>query len=142
LALRITLAVYLFALALIAFWPVPVDGAAKGTLDIITAWCATHGLGIITYAHIESTANVLLFVPLGMLLTLLLRPSRFWMPPLICFAASVFIELSQGALLAHRFASLGDVIANTIGGLVGTAIALATRRSPASPERPTSAIDI
>ena len=50
--------------------------------------------------------------------------SRWWLAPVICFVATVLIELSQGALLPHRVASIGDVIANTIGGILGTLAAV------------------
>ena len=43
---------------------------------------------------------------------------------MICFVATVLIELSQGVLLPQRVASIGDVIANTVGGILGTLAAV------------------
>ena len=34
--------------------------------------------------------------------------------------ATVIIELGQGVLLPQRVASIGDVIANTVGGILST----------------------
>ena len=44
---------------------------------------------------------------------------------MICFVATVIVEVGQGVLLPQRVASPGDVIANTIGGFLGTLAAVA-----------------
>ena len=50
--------------------------------------------------------------------------SRWWLAPVICFVATVIVEVGQGVLLPQRVASPGDVIANTVGGLLGTLAAV------------------
>lgn len=121
---RLSLALYIAMLAVIGFYPTPVDRPVDAALFRVIAWSARHGLAFVTYARIETDANILLFVPFGLLLTLMLKPQHWWWAPVICLAASTVVELGQGILLPHRFSSLADVLANTVGGIIGTAVAL------------------
>ena len=123
--LRIVLGAYVALLAVVGFFPSPVDRPIDAPLSRIIQWCGQHGLGFITYARVEFGANIALFVPLGMLIALLFGPRRWWRAPIICFVTTVIIELGQGALLPQRVASIGDVIANTVGGILGTLAAVA-----------------
>ena len=123
-ALRIILGAYVAVLAVVGFFPSPIDRPVAAPLSRIIQWCGQHGLGFITYASVEFGANIALFVPLGLLLALLFGPHRWWLAPVICFVATVLIELGQGALLPQRVASIGDVIANTVGGVLGTLTAV------------------
>ena len=122
------LVAYLVAALLIGFWSTPVDGPARGwllhTLDVL------HLRGIplaVNYATVESAANVLFFVPLGILLTAIL-PRRRW-PLAVVFGAlfSCGIELGQLVFLPARFASWSDVAANTAGAASGVALTLVIR---------------
>ena len=122
--LRIVLGAYAVLLAVVGFFPSPVDRPVDAPLSRIIQWCEQHGLGFITYGRVEFGANIALFVPLGMLIALLFGPRRWWRAAVICFVATVIIELGQGALLPQRVASIGDVIANTIGGILGTLAAV------------------
>lgn len=89
-----------------------------------------EGLGMTWFGSgwIEFAANVLLFVPLGLLLTLLFR--RPWIGVVVSLAASVAVELAQ-LVVPSRQASLRDVVANALGAAIGAAIAwlLVRRRS-------------
>ena len=123
--LRIVLGAYVALLAVVGFFPSPVDRPIEAPLSRIIQWCGQHGLGFITYARVEFGANIALFVPLGMLIALLFGPRRWWRAPVICFVATVIIELGQRVLLPQRVASIGDVIANTVGGIFGTLAAVA-----------------
>lgn len=115
---RVVLTVYGISLALIALWPVPVDSGASGFLRGVT-----RVLPALTYARIEFTANILLFVPLGVLLMLILRRRYLILP--IAIVTTVAIECSQGLLLDKRTPSLLDIIANTAGACVGMLIVAA-----------------
>jgi glycopeptide antibiotics resistance protein len=119
---RVWLAGYVVALALIAFWPVPVDRAAQGLVAAIT-----RAVPFLTYDVIETAANVVLFVPLGALLALVL-PRRALLVLGIALVATVAIELAQAALLPERTPSLRDVLANLCGAAVGLSIVLLVRR--------------
>jgi glycopeptide antibiotics resistance protein len=66
--------------------------------------------------------NVLLFVPLGVLLVLVLR--RSWLEAaLVAVALSGALELVQLVPALHREATLGDVLTNGLGGLIGAGVA-------------------
>ncbi len=74
----------------------------------------------------EPLANVLLFVPLGLLVSTL-----GWRLGAVLgfgFGVSVVIEVTQYLLDIGRTADVNDVIENTLGVLVGCLVALAVRR--------------
>lgn len=123
---RILLVLYAVAVLPIAFWPTPVDQAFRGWVLQFAAFVRENGLIWLQYEHIEFTANILMFVPLGLLLTVELRSSRLrsWLPPVVGLAASVLIEAVQLVLLPERFTTAFDVVANTSGALLGWLIAL------------------
>lgn len=110
------LVVYGVALALVALWPVPVDSGSRVFLKAVT-----RAVPWLTYPRIEFGANILLFVPLGLLLALLLGRSRHLVLP-IAITITVTIESLQAVLLTRRTASLLDVVANTAGACVGLLI--------------------
>ncbi|KZX21427.1 VanZ family protein [Rathayibacter tanaceti] len=110
---------YLAALAAIAFWPTPVDAAIDGDLGRVTSWFARHGLPAVDYGFIESAANIALFIPLGLLVALNLRPRRAWIAVLVGAVTSSVIELGQLLFLAARFATAHDVLMNTSGAALG-----------------------
>jgi VanZ family protein len=61
--------------------------------------------------------NVLLFVPLGVGLSLSgLSP---WKAVLICFALSLSIETAQAFIVRGRDSTLSDILTNTSGGAIG-----------------------
>ncbi|RYC04427.1 VanZ family protein [Nocardioides zhouii] len=81
--------------------------------------------------HYGIALNVLLFVPLGAVLAALTR--RPVLTLLVCLACSAFVEVSQARWL-QREGGWTDIVANTVGALVGVAlVSLATRarRRPA-----------
>lgn len=64
----------------------------------------------------DAIANVVLFLPLGLALGLLFRSCLVFAIPLLI---SLLIEAAQAFLLTGRHASLGDVLFNSIGGVLG-----------------------
>jgi glycopeptide antibiotics resistance protein len=71
------------------------------------------------YATVESVANVLFFVPLG-LLVVLLAGARWWWAGLAAgVVVSAGIETGQALFLPARTATLDDVVANGVGALLG-----------------------
>jgi VanZ family protein len=121
-ALSVALAgAYLLALALIALWPSHVDE----DLDIVGSGPARLMIEHLNlsasqaYDSIEFAANVLLFVPLGVL-TLTALPRQRWVRGVaLAAAASIAIELAQTIALPERTASWRDIIANSTGGAIG-----------------------
>ncbi|TFD06115.1 VanZ family protein [Cryobacterium sp. TMT1-62] len=120
---------YLVALAFIAFWPVPVDRAAYDSLLALIDWLQEHGApGWVRYGLVEFIANIALFVPVGLFVVLVAGARRWWLAVLVGFAASCTIELGQLIFLPDRFATLADVVANTVGAAVGTVLGLVLLR--------------
>ncbi|PPF63062.1 VanZ family protein [Clavibacter michiganensis] len=116
------LSVIAVAVVAITFWPTPVDQPFQSALARLLASLHRHGLPEwVTYSVVESASNVVMFVPLGALIALLAWPSLWWISGVLGFFASLTIELSQALLLPQRFASAGDVAANTAGALLGGA---------------------
>jgi VanZ family protein len=68
--------------------------------------------------EVERTANVLLFVPAGLLLCYLFPRASRWLVWLACVAASACVEAVQ-LPLAGRDATPVDVLTNTIGAAIG-----------------------
>ncbi|MFI8632462.1 VanZ family protein [Microbacterium sp. NPDC077663] len=109
----LVLAGYVLALALIAFWPTPVDADVAPLIDALS-----RRLPAITRPRVEFAANVALFVPFGVLLPLILRRSLELVLP-IAIVATVTIECMQALALAQRVPSVLDIIANVTGASVG-----------------------
>jgi glycopeptide antibiotics resistance protein len=127
-ARRVTLwltLLYVLVLALIAFWPTPVDRGAHGSLLEFITWLHQHGAPHwVDYNFIEFSANVALFIPVGLLVVMLAGPRRWWMGTVVGFFTSCGIELGQLMFLPERYATINDVVANSLGALVGTLLAL------------------
>mgnify|MGYP001407061018 CR=1 FL=1 len=107
------LIVYFVALALIAFWPTPIDRAAGSFLLRLG-----RVVPLLSYTRIEFTANVLLFVPFGVLVALLLRVHRY-LAVGFGLGLSIGIECVQWIALPARTPSIYDVLANTAGAALG-----------------------
>lgn len=73
----------------------------------------------------SSGANVVLFVPFGFLVAAFLPLRRAWMALAAGIFASTFIEVGQGLFRPERFATAPDVIANSLGAAIGTAVVYA-----------------
>ncbi|WP_254788242.1 VanZ family protein [Arthrobacter sp. ok909] len=113
-------------LALIGFWPSPVDKPVQG--DIAGALLLLHAVGIprwINYAFVEASANVVLFIPVGIAATLAFPGRKWWQNAALGLLASACMELGQLLFLSSRFASLLDVATNTAGCVAGTLMAAA-----------------
>lgn len=84
------------------------------------------GLGwtFIRTGHVDAALNVILFVPLGFLMTCALRPS--WLGMLVALALSVSAELVQ-TLLPARTASLRDILTNIVGAGIGVFVVVCMR---------------
>lgn len=95
----------------------------------------------VTHLQMESTLNVLLFVPFGPALALLLSRRMWVLAPVAAFVASFAIEHAQ-RYVPGRIPDLQDILWNTIGGIIGAFLAGASRetyrwitRCPADGER-------
>lgn len=71
--------------------------------------------------NFELLANVVLFVPLGFLLPIAFKRLKWWQTDLICFGATCVVELVQPFF--GRVFQPDDLITNTLGGVIGCALA-------------------
>ncbi|GAA1356363.1 hypothetical protein GCM10009596_05110 [Arthrobacter rhombi] len=118
---------YLAAVLLIVFWPVPVDRPVQGGLGRGLTWWHDHGVPEwVDYGLVEWLANVVMFVPWGAFGAAVLAPRRWWLVALAALLASSTIEMAQLVLLTARFASLADVAANTLGAILGVLLCAVT----------------
>jgi glycopeptide antibiotics resistance protein len=119
--------------ALVVFWPSPVDQDSAGTLKAVLR--RFHGMGVpgwVNYSFVENLANVLMFVPFGLLAAAWLPARRIWWAAAGGIVASCLIESAQALLLPNRFATIYDVTANSLGAALGCIVVYAwhSRRTP------------
>lgn len=110
------LGVYLLGVVAILLLPVSYS-------DIVTAIGERLGsVGISGFGTgwIEFVTNILLFAPLGFLLTLLF--GRSWRGVLLALLLSVAAEIAQ-MVIPSRQPSLRDILANLLGAALGAGIA-------------------
>lgn len=125
--LLIALGTYVCALATIALWTSPVDQGVDVPNLPPVGW-VKNALGLTdaqVYTLAEVSANVVLFIPLGVFAVLIFPQWRWWHAGLAACAVSCVIELAQAIARPQRFATLTDVVANTAGGTLGALLCLA-----------------
>ncbi|WP_421742074.1 VanZ family protein [Cellulomonas sp.] len=117
--------VYLVGLVRVTLWPKlgPDDGF--DLVRTVLTWLDAHGFPL-TYSATEFLANIVLFVPFGLLVGLLTR-LRPWTVVGLGLATSVAIELAQLLFRPDRVADVRDLVANTLGTAVGVGVLLAAR---------------
>ncbi|TFD91850.1 VanZ family protein [Cryobacterium lactosi] len=124
----VLLAAYVVVVLLATLWPTPLDqgysAAIQKVLDVVHRNGVPEWFG---YNKLEFSANVAMFVPLGFLSALLLPARVWWLALVMCPALSIVIEITQAVFLAARFATLTDVISNSIGAVIGILIAVLLR---------------
>ncbi|QOT16030.1 VanZ family protein [Paenarthrobacter sp. YJN-5] len=134
------MAAYLACLAAVGFWPTPVDKPIQGTLASILGYLHDHGVpGWFNYKFIEASANVVLFIPFGILIAMSLPGLKWWRLVALGALASICIELGQLLFMAARFATLMDILMNTAGALIGVAIVRLILRKLTAPPTSTTA---
>ena len=119
------LAAYVIFVLAVLLWPTPVDAPVDALLQRVLD--AAHRRGVpaaVDYDTVEVAANVAMFVPVGALLAAALPAGRRWVAVVVCILLSAGGEAAQALLLPARFASLGDIEANSTGGLIGWLIAV------------------
>lgn len=117
--LRGLLVAYLLAVAAVTLGPAPADDGTLGLVRTLVARLADLGLPI-TYLGLEAVANVVMFVPFGVLVGLLLDRPR-WVVVLLGAVTSAAIETVQLAL-PTRVPTLQDVVLNTLGAALGVVV--------------------
>lgn len=91
-------------------------------------------VSVLTYARAEVLMNAAIVVPLTLLGSLVVRRLRWQDWTTYTFLGACAVELFQGLFLPHRQASFSDIVANTLGALVG-ALLVRMLRGSNSPRR-------
>jgi glycopeptide antibiotics resistance protein len=86
---------------------------------------------LVTYTRAEVLMNAAIIVPLTFLGSLVLRRVRWQDWTTYAFLGAIAVELTQGLLLPDRQASFSDIVANTVGALIGALLARLLRRDRA-----------
>lgn len=102
-------------------WPSPPDMGRAPLLQRLLTWAHDAGLPrAFDVAALELTANIAMFVPLGLLLASSARVRTPWLAVAAGLAFSATIETVQ-IVLPGRFPTVQDVVANTLGAGLGAA---------------------
>lgn len=115
---------YLAFVAWLTLTPQPIDADRQQL--IVRALDALHRRGYLEtldYDRLEFVANIGLFVPVGMFLLILFGSRLWWLAGLGSFALTLAIESAQ-TQIPGRVSDGRDLLANTVGGLIGVAVAL------------------
>ncbi|WP_227497138.1 VanZ family protein [Planctomonas psychrotolerans] len=116
---------YLGLVAWITLGPPPRTGSDNSLLWTMIGFFAEHRFtSWLTYSRVEFLANVAMFVPIG-LFFLLLFGRRLWIVAVLASAGLTVAIESVQLFLPERVSDLRDIVANSVGGLVGVLLALA-----------------
>ena len=121
--LRVVLVAYSLILGWILLWP---SGAiAAATIEHVHRLLLAPGLlaGLITEGRVQFALNALMVAPVPLLATLLWPRWTWERWTAYGFVASGTVELIQGLLLQPRSAQFVDIVANTLGALLGAYLA-------------------
>ncbi len=124
----VLLLLYAAIVLTITMWPSQPDQSFATAVDRLLGFLHRNGVPAwFDLTRLEFTANVAMFVPLGLLLALTLPQRAVWLTALLVPAFSGTIEWFQGQYLPQRFATVSDILANTIGGYFGVVLAIGLR---------------
>ena len=116
--------VYLGVVGWLTLGPQPIDDGTDSIVFRILAWTARHpSLDWVGYAEVEFAANVAMFVPIGLFFLLLFGRRRWWIAVLLGVALTITIETVQLSL-PDRVSDPRDLVANSVGALIGVIGAL------------------
>lgn len=122
----VLLALWGVVLVRLTLWPQLSTPDQEDLVLRAVAWLGARGVPI-TYLGLEAVANVVLFVPFGLLVGLLMAARRWLVVPAGLLLSSL-IETGQRLFLPDRVPSVQDVILNTLGACVGWLVLTATAR--------------
>jgi glycopeptide antibiotics resistance protein len=119
---------YVVVVLVVTLWPTTVDRGVDPYIQRLLEKLWSKGVPtFVDYDFIEFSANIVFFVPVGFLLGLLM-PFRFWWAAIVSgVLLSASVETAQGLFLPGRVSDPGDVVANSMGTVVGCLVAVAVR---------------
>ncbi|GGD07244.1 VanZ family protein [Nocardioides daphniae] len=120
---RLALAVYVLALAVVLFQPTPeiASGTVLSFEDVLVRFGIPETL--VGSGRVEFVLNALMFAPIPFLGAWVFPSLRWTDWVAYTFLASSAVELTQGVLLNARTAQFVDIVANTLGGVLGAGAA-------------------
>ena len=131
-ALLVVAALLVVGVLLVGLLPDRVDGGVERPIRaFIDTLQAAGAPGWVTYDLVDFLANILFFVPVGLIGALLLPRRLWWLAMPAGLLLSAALELGQAAFLPERCASWTDVLANTLGAVLGALLGMATRQAVA-----------
>lgn len=112
------------ALAVLTLTPARIERSMPNLLDLVLGGAHRLGWASLDFTRLEIIANVLVFIPVG-ILAFLFVPRAIWPVSLLVGPAiSGSIEVAQRLALPHRAATISDLIANSAGATAGVVLAL------------------
>jgi glycopeptide antibiotics resistance protein len=123
---------YLLGLARLTLWPRLGDDDGFDLVHAVLSWIRSTGIAL-TYSAAELLANIALFVPFGILVSLLWPRRPAWVVVALGLATSAAIELTQLLFLPHRVSDVRDLVANTLGTAIGVAVLLVVTSRTSQP---------
>lgn len=129
---------YTLFIAFMTLTPQQLDTSPEGPIGRLLEFFAAHQVTAwLTYPVVERLANVAMFVPFGFLLALHLGRRRWWIGWAVGVVFTCLIEGTQATLLSPtRFATVSDLVTNTIGAGIGAVLALVLMLLRPTPEGP------
>lgn len=117
---------YTLFIAFMTLTPTQLDVSPSGPIGRLLQFFADHQVtSWLTYTRVEKLANVAMFVPFGFLIALHMGRRRWWVGWAVGAAFTCLIEGTQATLLSPtRYATISDLITNTIGAGIGAVLAL------------------
>lgn len=118
-------AAYLWAIAWLTLRARPYGADIAEAVERLLAWLALRpATAWITFERVEFAANVAMFVPLGIFAVLWFGVRRWWTAPVLGLALSGVIEVLQALFLDTRVPDVRDIVANTLGAVIGMLLML------------------
>jgi glycopeptide antibiotics resistance protein len=127
---------YLVVVGWITLGPQPVNSGNGYWLWRALQFFADHeSTRWLTYARVEFLANVAMFVPVGIFFLLLLG-RRFWFIGILSGVALTLVIEAAQLFIPGRVSDVRDLVANTLGTVVGVLLALALTAAKSKRLRP------
>jgi glycopeptide antibiotics resistance protein len=115
---------YLAFVGWVTLGPQPFDDDPNGLIFRSLAFFDRHAAtSWITYNGLEFTANIGMFLPIGLFLVLLFGRRLWWLAMSLGFGLTLAIETAQ-IFLPARVSDPRDILANTCGAVVGVLVGL------------------
>jgi glycopeptide antibiotics resistance protein len=126
-------------IAVVVLSPISIGAIVHDQMLAVLAWLSARGAPAwLDDKAVERIANVALFVPVGFCVGIVAGARRWWLGAVAGFVLSCGIEFAQYAFLPGRFASVWDIVTNTLGALIGAGVALLLLWLAERRERPES----